>query len=363
MKQFKKAALVCGLMASAGVASAETVKIMLTSGGQEVKYSTSGVVIEGGVITLNNGSYQSGTIPGSGVGQGYTCDPATTTVDPNTDTCVGSGGNPADYCGDDSVFNPSSEMCEGVASLGPAPEVSSFTSSKNSLFPGGTATISVSFSESVTGFSGADITANHGVIGAVQGSGSTYTARYTADATYEGSVTITIANNSYQDVDGQDGSGDTLTLNVIEDNGGTDTCDVPGNVVMTNDPALTSFGLSGGQLDFVIPQTDILSAPISTGNNPDFAGIFEMVGYYKYQAVTRKMWISECPGGDPVKSCAAAVGADLSWRWGQGHVGWGYCNMGTSGSYYINVKHLAECPSSAGCKATIQVKTSKELDL
>lgn len=89
------------------------------------------------------------------------------------------------------------------------------TTSDASLTQGETATITFTWSETVTGFADGDITTTGGTLASISGSGATYTATFTptADSTTDG--VITVGASVVTDADGNANSaGDALTMTV-----------------------------------------------------------------------------------------------------------------------------------------------------
>ena len=93
-----------------------------------------------------------------------------------------------------------------------APTVSSIAMSDTALKIGETATVTVTFSEKVTGFDKSDVTVENGSIGdfSTTDGGTTWTATFTPTANIEdASNVVTVANNSYTDLAGNAGTGAT----------------------------------------------------------------------------------------------------------------------------------------------------------
>ena len=99
-----------------------------------------------------------------------------------------------------------------VDTLGPTLEIS--TDDAN-LSAGETAAITFQFSEAVAGFDASDIGISSGdLIGFSQVDADTWTATYVPDDTFEGDVAVSVADASYTDLAGNDGSGASLPLTV-----------------------------------------------------------------------------------------------------------------------------------------------------
>lgn len=298
-------------MALAGMAcgaGADTVRIEDGNDELLVEYSAESVVISGGTITVKDGAYVDGALPGTGVGEGVACDVNTTTLDTDTNLCVGNAvPDPSVYCGENAEWNEASEQCEGVAALGPAPTLA-ISASDSNLSSGETATLTFSFSEDVSGFTLGDISATNGSVGSFSGSGDLYTAVFTPTPNIDGTAVISVPDNSYVDADNLEGSGDSISLTLSGAPADTGSCDVPDNVQISNEPALTSIGQPGSMMEFRIPQNDILSAKFTTDSSISDRGKVDLFGESgESSTLTRKIWVSECPGAirypvAPVKS-------------------------------------------------------------
>ncbi|POC44788.1 Ig-like domain-containing protein, partial [Vibrio vulnificus] len=111
-----------------------------------------------------------------------------------------------------------------------APELSISTNDAN-LIAGESATITFTFSEAVDGFDASDIETTGGTLsGLTTTDNITWTATFTPDANYDGQASISVADDKYTDVDGNNGTGASLNL-------GVDT-DAPELSISTNDANL-----------------------------------------------------------------------------------------------------------------------------
>jgi hypothetical protein len=72
--------------------------------------------------------------------------------------------------------------------------------------------VSFTFSESVSGFDSSDVTVSGGVLSAFSGSGSSYTATFTANDGLEATGSLTVVAGSYTDLAGNAGGGDSDTV-------------------------------------------------------------------------------------------------------------------------------------------------------
>ena len=88
------------------------------------------------------------------------------------------------------------------------------TSDKSLIKSGETATLTFTFSETVTGFDSSDITTTNGTLSNFAGSGTTYTAIFTPTANVEGTATINIAANKFSDAAGNPNTATSLSITV-----------------------------------------------------------------------------------------------------------------------------------------------------
>ncbi len=88
------------------------------------------------------------------------------------------------------------------------------TTSDADLAAGETATITFNFSEAATGFTVEDIIVSGGTLGAISTAdeGVTYTSTFTPEAGTDGTATFSVADDSYTDADGNNGTGDSLNI-------------------------------------------------------------------------------------------------------------------------------------------------------
>ncbi|WP_183702901.1 Ig-like domain-containing protein, partial [Marinobacter oulmenensis] len=125
---------------------------------------------------------------------------------------------------------------------------------ETSLAAGETATITFSFSESVAGFDDSDIQVTGGALGELtQVNGSTYTATFTADGSE--AIDVSVADASYTDASGNDGTGSTLGLNAAPVAGdvsgsGIEDSTLSGNVLSeSDDPDGDSLTVTGFEVN------------------------------------------------------------------------------------------------------------------
>ena len=88
------------------------------------------------------------------------------------------------------------------------------TSDKSLIKSGETATLTFTFSETVTGFDSSDVTTSNGTLGTLSGNGTSYTAIFTPTANVEGTATISIAANKFSDAAGNPNTATSLSITV-----------------------------------------------------------------------------------------------------------------------------------------------------
>ena len=89
------------------------------------------------------------------------------------------------------------------------------TSDKSLIKSGETATLTFTFSETVTGFDSSDVTTSNGTLGTLSGSGTTYTAIFTPTTNYRGTATINIADGKFSDAAGNENIYTALSINIL----------------------------------------------------------------------------------------------------------------------------------------------------
>ncbi|WP_372881959.1 Ig-like domain-containing protein, partial [Psychromonas sp.] len=179
-----------------------------------------------------------------------------------------------------------------------APTLDITTDNSSDLAVGETATISFTFSEAVTGFSDGDIVVSGGTLGAISTTDNiTWTATFTQSGT--DTPSITVADNSYSDLAGNNGTGDALalvadiiapTLTISSDNSSDLAVGETAEISFTFSEAVTGFDatditVAGGTLSgltttdnitwtatFTQSGTDTPSITVADGTYSDLAG-------------------------------------------------------------------------------------------
>lgn len=351
MKIFTKTALACAMAAGAVMASAETVEIRDANGDLLVTYSSNSVVVEGGVVTLNNGVYVEGTIPGTG-GEGFICDPNTTVED--NGVCIGTSGGGAN-CGPGTELDETEEQCVPAT-----PATLNITSSPSTLGDGVTsATVTFQFSRPVTGFTQSDISVSptsHTLSNFSSVDGDTYRVTLNRSGNNSGTVTVAVSNGAYMGDNGVDGLGRSRSISLeggtIDIGGECEGYQIPNNVNLGSNPEVATFGLPQGQIEFLMPRyPGVTSAGFETPSS-SASGQIDLGGITQTSTHIRRMWISDCPGGDPVSPRCEAEGNLLTMRWVVGYSRTS-CRLNENSTYYFNLSS-SSCDSSSGCGAYIQ---------
>src|SRR5690606_21760657 len=109
----------------------------------------------------------------------------------------------------------------------------------------------------------------------------------------------------------------------------------------------------------------ILSSKVTTGSSPGGAGSVKLFGESSTSDHRRRLWISECPGGDPITrpSCRYPyrAGTFVEIVWTQSPLASQYCDLGTNNEYYLNFATDASC-SNGGCVTRSQHYLLKPLN-
>jgi hypothetical protein len=114
------------------------------------------------------------------------------------------------------VGNAGGGATKGWTGIDTLPPTLFITSGVSTVRAGQTATVTFTFSETLTGFTDSDITTTGGTLGAISGSGTTRTAVFTPTANLaSGTASITVASGSYTDAAGNaGGAGTTPSISI-----------------------------------------------------------------------------------------------------------------------------------------------------
>ncbi|WP_020208124.1 Ig-like domain-containing protein [Gilvimarinus chinensis] len=345
MKKFYKTVLACALAAGSAVTLADTVEILDGQGDVLVTYSADAITVQSGTITVSNGVYQGGTIPGAG-GAGVTCDPLTTTIE--NGVCVGSGGGLS--CGLGTEPDATDSECVPAT-----PPTLSISSSPTSMGDGvSSATLTFQFSRPVTGFNANDISvspSSHTLTGFSAVDSDTFRATINRSGNASGTINVSVSSGSYQGTNGASGGGGSRSITLVGGSTNVGNCEVPANVTLSNISALSSFGMATALIEFDIPRSEVLSrAFTTTGGSAN--GQINLGGDSGTSEDMRNMWISECPGGEPVSNRCERPGNLTTMRWIQGSSRVA-CSLDKNATYYFNISSDS-CSRSSGCRAIIQ---------
>lgn len=133
---------------------------------------------------------------------------------------------------------------------------------------------------------------------------------------------------------------------------------LPNNVTLSNEITL---GASSGRQTISLPKNGIIAMPVSTGSNPAFQGSITLAGTVGMTGIAREIWISECPGGEPLvdpiiqstASCLASGTTERVLNITQGAIR-NRCNLALDTDYYINVRNAVGACPGLSCGAYIQ---------
>ena len=347
MKLFTKTALACALAAGSVVASADTVEIRDTQGGLLVTYSADAVTVQGGVITLSNGDYISGSLPGFEPGD-VMCGENTEEVN---GVCIGTGGGA--NCGPGTELNQAEDQCVPAT-----PPTLNISSSPSSLADGVTsATLTFQFSRPVTGFSINDINVSpsiHTLSGFTTVDSDTYRVTFNRSGNNSGSASVSVSAGSYQGTNGTSGGSGSRSITLASDGPVVVGCDggVPDHVTLTTLKALSSFGTATGLMEFDIPRSPGVLSYGFTTTGGSASGQINLGGDSGTSTDIRNMWISDCPGGPALPGRCERPGNLTTMRWSQSSSRTA-CELDRNKTYYFNVDSES-CNRLSGCSGIIQ---------
>ena len=107
----------------------------------------------------------------------------------------------------------------GVVTIDTSVPTITIAASPTSVSSGGTSSLTFTLSESLTGFDATDVSAGLGTIGSFSGSGTQYTATFTASAVAGGTAKITVAANAIVDAAGNSSAESTANITVASPTG------------------------------------------------------------------------------------------------------------------------------------------------
>ena len=92
------------------------------------------------------------------------------------------------------------------------------------------------------------------------------------------------------------------------------------------------------------------SSRLKTTSNPDYQGQIGVASVTGGSRFNKRMWFSECPGGEEMASsrCVRQAGESATINWGQDPAMSGRCILDTNTRYYWNVKTL-NCDNTSFC--------------
>lgn len=379
MKKLNKLALAVALASASSAALAVQVTLEFdgtgAGGAGSKSYSAGEMTIDDNGISISN-------VVG-GVAEDITCDDPTVVfaggvctadldaicggsenVDTANNQCLASGGvgDPEEVC--DPANGVQWNEDEGTC-LPDLPPSLVMDVDPDSLEPGETtATVTFTFSEPVEGFTSGDVSVSSGSISGLQmqSTSSTeevWTAQFNRDGNDTETVTISVAAGSFEDEqDNENTAGASVSLTLVGDE---PACDLrfPGYTVHEDTPPYTSWGVGTYQKGLDLTRDGIHAYKIETTSNPAFYGSLSFVPFSNTGNIQKEIWISECPGGQPLtepfaSSCAkTAIQTTLKWQ--QNDTLTGKCELETNSTYYLNVQNVpGACPISSGCDTKLQ---------
>jgi hypothetical protein len=374
MKTIKKAALAAiigGVVALP--ATADTVILEGAADGGDIRYTANSITVQGGEIRVKNAAWQSGRVPGSG-GEGWTCDPATTTEDSTggTQVCRGTGlANPEQMCVAPVVYDEFAEKCVLPDEQAPRLTISANPARLEDGVTSTTLTFTFVDDSDIVGFDGSDITvepSDQGSLGTLTPTDNSkvWTAVFSRTGNEFANVEISVANNTYQDSAGNNGRGDTYALSL---SGPVGSCGKkPSNVDIVSDPLLmyNNWSDASGRKTIFLEKTGkrISSFEITASNSSTYGGDFKITPMAGNGDVKRHFWMSECPGGEslkPANRCDVSL-ASGKIAWTQNSMKW-RCPIEPGKRFYINMQldnpTPKQCPRDTSCGTYIQVYASE----
>ena len=103
----------------------------------------------------------------------------------------------------------------------------------------------------------------------------------------------------------------------------------------------------GSQTRIDLAKTGSVATAFTTTGGTSYAGQISVASTTGNSGVTREVWVSTCPGGEPLPDpkCSATGTSSTVIPWYQGPATSRYCNLAPNTNYYINYKNV-NCTSS-----------------
>jgi len=167
------------------------------------------------------------------------------------------------------------------------------------------------------------------------------------------SLLVTASDN---DAGGAKTATQSITVNVTDDTSDNNgACGAPDpNVSPQNDIDWSNQAGSGGLIPL---NNEIKSYGFTTTSGASFNGKVSVAASTGNSDVERKVWFSECPGGDAIETPAAVYcertgTSTTTLFWDQGNnISWG-CKLAPGTKYYLNIQNLAPSNNPSRCNLT-----------
>lgn len=154
--------------------------------------------------------------------------------------------------------------------------------------------------------------------------------------------------NSIDPDDDNDGVLDDDDLDPLDPNVTTTCGATPGNVTLTEESAVWSWSNPGSQVIITLGQGDIKSTEFNATEGTSYGGQISVASTTGNSGVQRRVWISQCPGGEPLPDpkCESLGTSSTVVPWYQGPSNSSYCNLQPLYKYFINYENI-NCDSSS----------------
>lgn len=157
--------------------------------------------------------------------------------------------------------------------------------------------------------------------------------------------------NSIDDDDDNDGVLDIHDLDPLDPNVTTTCGATPSNVTLTGEVDVPngtwSWASPGSQVEIELSQGDIKSTEFNATAGSSYGGQISIASTTGNSGVQRRVWVSQCPGGEPLPDpkCEALGTSSTVIPWYQGPSHTSYCNLQPTFKYFINYENI-NCDST-----------------
>lgn len=148
--------------------------------------------------------------------------------------------------------------------------------------------------------------------------------------------------NSIDPDDDNDGVLDDDDLDPLDPNVTTTCGSTPADVELI---AAIDWANTGSQTLIPLPQATVFSSQFNATGNPAYGGQVSVASTTGNSGVQRRIWISQCPGGEPLPDpkCESFGTSSTVVKWFQGSSNASYCNLQPLNRYYLNHQNI-NCP-------------------